>query len=77
MIALFIPLLSILGVSLVRLNPVPTSKLNKHVLFGGSALALFVVIMGYAQVPYSQEIVFVISLGIVLTLLNDLIGDLI
>ncbi|VVM20665.1 Folate carrier, cyanobacterial type [uncultured Gammaproteobacteria bacterium] len=32
--------------------------------------------MGYAQVPYSQEIVFVISLGIVLTLLNDLIGDL-
>jgi hypothetical protein len=41
MIALFIPLLSILGVSLVRLNPVPTSKLNKHVLFGGSALALF------------------------------------
>ena len=76
MIALFIPLLSILGVSLVRLNPVPISKLNKHVLFGGSALALFVVIMGYAQVPYSQEIVFVISLGIVLILLNDLIGDL-
>ena len=76
MIALFIPLLSILGVSLVRLNPVPISKLNKHVLFGGLAFALFVVIMGYAQVPYSQEIVFVISLGIVLTLLNDLIGDL-
>ena len=76
MIALFIPLLSILGVSLVRLNPVPISKLNKHVLFGGLAFALFVVIMGYAQVPYAQEIVFVISLGIVLTLLNDLIGDL-
>jgi cytochrome c oxidase assembly protein Cox11 len=50
---------------------VPISKLNKHVLFGGLAFALFVVIMGYAQVPYSQEIVFVISLGIVLTLLND------
>jgi uncharacterized membrane protein YfhO len=76
MIALFIPLLSILGVSLVRLNPVPISKLNKHVLFGGLAFALFVVIMGYAQVPYSQEIVFVISLSIVLILLNDLIGDL-
>jgi hypothetical protein len=76
MIALFIPLLSILGVSLVRLNPVPISKLNKHVLFGGLAFALFVVIMGYAQVPYAQEIVFVISLSIVLILLNDLIGDL-
>jgi hypothetical protein len=32
--------------------------------------------MGYAQVPYAQEIVFVISLSIVLILLNDLIGDL-
>jgi hypothetical protein len=40
------------------------------------AFALFVVIMGYAQVPYAQEIVFVISLSIVLILLNDLIGDL-
>jgi hypothetical protein len=30
MIALFIPLLSILGVSLVRLNPVPISKLSTH-----------------------------------------------
>jgi hypothetical protein len=73
MIALFIPLLSILGVSLVRLNPVPISKLNKHVLFGGLAFALFVVIMGYAQVPYAQEIVFVISLSIVLILLNSTI----
>ena len=76
MIALFTPLLSILGVSLVHLNFVPVTKINKHVLFGGLAFALFVVIMGYAQVPYSQEIVFVVSLGIVLTLLNDLIGDL-
>ena len=76
MIALLTPLLSILGVSLVHLNPVPVSKINKHVLFGGLAFAFFVVIMGYAQVPYAQEIVFVFSLGIVLTLLNGLIGDL-
>jgi hypothetical protein len=41
-----------------------------------TSFALFVVIMGYAQVPYAQEIVFVISLSIVLILLNDLIGDL-
>ncbi len=75
-IALFIPLLSILGVGLVRLNPVPVSEINKQVLFGGLIFAVFVVIMGYAQVPYSQEIVFVVSLGIVLYLLNDLISDL-
>ncbi|SFV86135.1 Folate carrier, cyanobacterial type [hydrothermal vent metagenome] len=76
MIALFTPLLSILGVSLVRLNPVPVFEVNKQVLFGGLIFAVFIVIMGYAQVPYSQEIVFVVSLGIVLYFLNNLVGDL-
>jgi hypothetical protein len=45
-------------------------------LFGGILFALFVVAIGYAQVPYSQEIVFVVSLGVVLYLISTLIGDL-
>lgn len=76
MIALFTPVLSIVGVTLVRLNAVPVSPVNKHVLFGGLIFALFVVIIGHYEVPYSQEIVFVFSISIVLYLLNDLIGDL-
>ncbi len=75
-IALFVPLLSILGVTLVKLNPVPVSPINKQVLFGGLLFAVFVVFMGYNDVPYSQEIVFVISLLVVLYLLSDLINDL-
>jgi len=75
-IALFIPILSIIGVTLVNLNPVAVSPINKRVLFGGLIFALFVVLIGYSEVPYSQEIVFVISISIVLYLLNDLIGDL-
>lgn len=75
-IALFIPILSIIGVMLVKLNPVATSPINKHILLGGLIFAVFVVIMGYGNVPYSQEIIFVISLVIVLYLLNDLIEDL-
>ncbi|WXT99432.1 MAG: Folate-biopterin transporter [Catillopecten margaritatus gill symbiont] len=75
-IALFTPILSIIGVTLVKLNAVPVSPINKQVLFGGLIFALFVVAMGYSEVPYSQEIVFVISISIVLYLLNDLIGDL-
>jgi hypothetical protein len=75
-IALFVPLLSILGVSLVKLNPVPISPINKQVLFGGLIFAVFIVLMGYNDVPYSQEIIFVISLSIVLYLLSDLINDL-
>ena len=75
-IALFVPLLSILGVLLVKLNPVAISPINRQVLFGGLSFAVFVVIMGYNEVPYSQEIVFAISLGVVLYLLNGLIADL-
>ena len=75
-LSLFIPILSILGVLVVKLNPVPSTPLNKQVLFGGLIFAVFVVLIGYNEVPYSQEIVFVVSLGVVLYLLNTLIQDL-
>jgi len=75
-ISLFVPILSIIGVSIVRLNPVATTPLNKQVLFGGLLFAVFVVLIGYNNVPYSQEIVFVVSLVVVLYLLSTLIEDL-
>jgi hypothetical protein len=75
-ISLFIPLLSVLGVSLVRLNEVETTPLNKQIFFGGLAFAVFVVLVGYNDVPYSQEIVFLVSLVVVLYMLNTLIQDL-
>ncbi|WP_428086961.1 hypothetical protein [Candidatus Thioglobus sp.] len=75
-IALFIPFLSILGVTLVRLNPVAISPINKQVLFGGLIFAVFIVLMGYNDVAYSQEIIFVIFLAVVLYLLSGLISDL-
>ncbi|HHD78675.1 MAG TPA: hypothetical protein ENK98_03420 [Epsilonproteobacteria bacterium] len=75
-LSLFIPILSIIGVLVVKLNPVESSPLNKQVLFGGLLFAVFVVLIGYNEVPYSQEIVFVVSLAVVLYLLNTLIEDL-
>jgi len=75
-LSLFIPIISILGVSMVKLNHVASTPVNKQVLFGGLAFAVFVVLVGYNDVPYSQEIVFVVSLGVVLYLLNTLIQDL-
>jgi len=75
-LSLFIPILSIIGVLVVKLNPVESSPLNKQVLFGGLLFAVFVVLIGYNEVPYSQEIVFVVSLAVVLYLLSTLIEDL-
>ncbi len=75
-LSIFIPILSVIGVTLVRLNPTPSSPLNKSIFFGGLAFALFTIIIGYNDLPYSQEIVFVISLAVVLYMLSSLIRDL-
>ncbi len=75
-LSLFIPLISIIGVSLVRLNEVDTTPLNKQIFFGGLLFAVFIVLIGYNDIPYSQEIVFVVSLLVVLYLLRTLVGDL-
>jgi len=75
-LSLFIPMISILGVSFVKLNSVETTPLNKQVFFGGLLFAVFIVVIGYNDIPYSQEIVFVISLGVVLYFLSTIISDL-
>jgi MFS family permease len=75
-ISLFVPILSIIGVSFVKLNHVPPSALNKPIFFGGFAFAVFVILIGYNEVPFAQEIVFVVSLAVVLLMLRTLIQDL-
>jgi MFS family permease len=74
--SLFIPLLSIVGVTFVRLNPVDATPLNRRIFFGGLLFALFVILVGYNNVPYSQEIVFVVSLVVVVVMLREVIADL-
>ncbi|MBN2824370.1 MAG: hypothetical protein JXQ76_03520 [Campylobacterales bacterium] len=75
-LALFIPVLSIIGVTFVKLNPVASSPLNKKIFFGGIGFAIFIIFMGVMQIPYSQEIIFVVSLAIVLLMLREVIDDL-
>ena len=75
-ISLFIPVISILGVIFIKLNPVESTPLNRPIFFGGFIFAIFVVFMGYNDIPYSQEIVFIISLIIILSMLKVLVNDL-
>jgi len=76
LLSLFIPIISIIGVSFVRLNPVASTPLNKQIFFGGVFFGLFIIFIGYNDIPYSQEIVFFVSLAIVLYFLRTLIQDL-
>ncbi len=75
-IGLIIPLISVIGVTLVKLNHTHLMPLNKPIFAGGIIFAIVTVLMGYNDIPYSQEIVFIISLGVVLAMLYYLIKDL-
>ena len=87
-IGLIIPLISITGVSIVKLDVAKPSPINCKILCGGMAFAVFVVLMGYGQYQewnnqivafifkYSQEIVFIVSLSVIIYMLNLIIKDI-
>ena len=75
-ISLIIPLFSIVGVTFIKLNNVTPSKIDCKILCGGIAFAIFVVFMGYNNIPYAQEIVFIISFIVLSLMIRDLISDL-
>jgi len=75
-ISLFIPILSIIGVSIVKLNDITPSKIDCPILCGGIGFAFFVVFMGYNNFNYSQEIVFIVSFVILTLMIKKLISDL-
>ncbi|SHO81532.1 Folate carrier, cyanobacterial type [hydrothermal vent metagenome] len=75
-ISLFIPILSITGITFVKLNHVESSPLNKKIFFGGLGFAVFIIFMGINKIPFAQEIIFIISFSIVLYMLRELIHEL-
>lgn len=76
LLSLFVPLISITGCLLVKLRPVEIKPINWKILGNGLAYAVFVIWMGLADIPYNQEIVFVVSLVIIVYLLRLTIRSL-
>ena len=87
-ISLIIPVISIIGVTIVKLDVAKPSPINCPILCGGLAFAVFVVLMGYGQYQqwhnhllafifkYSQEIVFLVSFGVIVYMLSLLLKDI-
>ena len=87
-IGLIIPLISIIGVSIVKLDVAKPSPINCKILCGGLAFAVFVIFMGYGQYQhwqnnivafifkYSQEIVFLVSLSVIVYMLSLVLQDI-
>lgn len=65
LLGLIIPLISISGSLLVRIEASAIKPINWQILGGGLVFAIFVVVMGILQIPYDQEIIFVVSLSVV------------
>lgn len=65
LLTLIIPVISVIGCMVVRLNGVTPRPLNKVVFIGGMLFGVAVVILGLLHLPYDQEIIFLISLFVV------------
>ncbi|MEO1941907.1 MAG: hypothetical protein ABGW77_03340, partial [Campylobacterales bacterium] len=87
-ISLIIPVISVIGVTIVKLDVAKPTPINCKILCGGLLFALFVIGMGYGQYHqwdsqllktlfhYSQEIVFLVSLGVITYMLSLVLADI-
>jgi MFS family permease len=75
-IGLCVPVLSMLGAIFVRPEVVEAGPVDWRVLGGGLVFGAFTVTMGLGRVPYGQEIVFAVSMLVVLVLLRVTIADI-
>jgi MFS family permease len=69
LIALVVPVISITGVIMVRIDSSERLPIDWRVLGGGLAFGAVVVALGVLRVPFGQEIVFAISMAVVCGLL--------
>lgn len=76
LIALVIPVISASGAALVEIGPVERRPIDWRILGGGIAFGAFVVVLALGNVPYNQELIFVVSMAVVITMLRRVIHDL-
>ena len=76
LMGLVVPVISVTGALLVRLESTEQKPIDWRILGGGLAFGLVVLLIGIGEVPFGQELVFVVSMGIVGTMLVRVTGDL-
>jgi hypothetical protein len=70
LLGLIVPVLSVSGALLVRLETAERRATDWRILGGGLAFGTVVTALGVSQVPFSQEIVFVFSMAVVIWMLD-------
>lgn len=76
LIGLIIPAISASGALLVRLESSESRPTDWRILGGGLVFGALIVLIGYNEVPYAQEITFLLSLTVIVTMLNHVTSDI-
>jgi MFS family permease len=76
LLGLIVPLVSASGAILISLAPVERRSIDWRILGGGLLFGAFVLALAGADVPFSQEIVFVVSMLVICTMLWRVIRQL-
>jgi MFS family permease len=69
LVALIIPVISVAGVFLRGTETTERRPIDWRILGGGIAFGAVVAALGLGEIPFGQEIIFVISMGVVCTML--------
>lgn len=75
-IGIAIPALSVVGAVLVPCAAAPARPTDWRILGGGIAFGAFAVVMALTDLAYAQEVVFVVSLAVVIAMIGRVIGHL-
>jgi hypothetical protein len=69
LIGLVVPAISVIGVVLIRSETTERRPIDWRILGGGLAFGATVTLLGLGGVPFAQEIIFVVSMGVVCVML--------
>jgi hypothetical protein len=76
LMGLAVPLISITGALLVRLETTETRPVDWRILGGGLAFGALTTALAFTELPGVQEVVFVISMAVVIAMLTRVTRDL-
>ncbi len=75
LIGLVVPAISVCGALLVNLETPERRAIDWNILGGGLAFGVFVLAMGLARIPFGSEIVFAVSLAVIVWMLRRVAGS--
>jgi len=76
LVGLVIPVISISGALLISLRPVEKRAIDWRILGGGLIFGVFVLTLASSDVPFNQEIVFIVSMSVICGMLWRVVRQL-